>query len=154
MKAENKPGSLIKKIVYALLLLVGSLAAYYGVDKSDNAVATASFADGVATIEQAYQQRQSKVWVEVDGVAVKLLSDDNDGSRHQRFILKIDSGRTLLVAHNIDLAARVPLSRSDSLSLRGRYEWNDKGGVLHWTHHDPSRKIAGGWIEHKGKRYQ
>jgi len=85
---------------------------------------------------------------------VKLLPDDNDGSRHQRFILKVGNGRTLLVAHNIDLAPRVPLSGSDSLSLRGRYEWNKKGGVLHWTHHDPNKKIAGGWVEYKGRRYQ
>ncbi len=153
MTALNKSGGLVKRAVYALLLLVLGLAAYFGVN-SNNAPTVTPLADGVESIEQVYQQRQSNVWVEVDGVAVKLLPDDNDSSRHQRFILKIDNGRTLLVAHNIDLASRVPLSVSDNLSLRGRYEWNEKGGVLHWTHHDPSGEIAGGWIEYKGKRYQ
>jgi len=152
MSALSKRSGLLKSVAY-ILLLVSGLAAYYGVDDNNTSVATQSAA-GVKTIEQAYQQRQSKVWVEVEGVAVKLLPDDNDGSRHQKFILKIDSGRTLLVAHNIDLAPRVPLSVSDELKLRGRYEWSEKGGVLHWTHHDPDRQISGGWVEHKGKRYQ
>ena len=153
MKLKNKPTGLVKIAVYALLLLVSGLAAYQGVERDDAAV-VASNASGVETIEQAFQQRQSKIWVEVQGNAVKLLPDDNDGSRHQRFILKIASGRTLLVAHNIDLAQRVPLFTGDELRLRGRYEWNEKGGVLHWTHHDPKGRIAGGWIEYQGKRYQ
>ncbi len=153
MKALNKRGGLVKKAIYALLLLVSGLAAYYGAD-GNNAPATTQITDGVKTIEHAFQQRQSKIWVEVEGVVVKKLPDDNDGSRHQRFILKIGNGRTLLVAHNIDLAPRVPLSISDKLILRGRYEWNEKGGVLHWTHHDPNGDVAGGWIEYKGKRYQ
>ena len=153
MKLKNKPGGLVKIVVYALLLLVAGLAAFQGVER-DNSPVVASHASGVETIEQAYQRRQSKVWVEVAGDVVRLLPDDNDGSRHQRFILKIASGRTLLVAHNIDLAPRVPLSISDVLNLRGRYEWNEKGGVLHWTHHDPNREIAGGWIEYQSKRYQ
>lgn len=153
MKQRNKPAGLLKTAVYVLLLLVSSLAAYYAVD-SDKLTTTVESANAVGAIEHAYQQRQSKVWVEVEGIVVKLLPDDNDGSRHQKFILKVDSGRTLLVAHNVDLASRVPLSVSDKLKLRGRYEWSEKGGVLHWTHHAPNREIAGGWIEFNGRRYQ
>lgn len=111
-------------------------------------------AAGNALLLASYEQQQSKVWMEVNGVVSRLLSDDNDGSRHQRFILTIDQQHTVLVAHNIDLAERIPLSKGDRVRLRGRYEWNERGGVLHWTHHDPSGTIEGGWIEFDGHVYR
>ena len=89
------------------------------------------------------------------GQVSRILSDDNEGSRHQRFIIKLSSGRTLLVAHNIDLAPRVAALRvGDTVSFNGEYEQNDRGGVIHWTHHDPRNQHPAGWIEHKGRKYQ
>ena len=105
-------------------------------------------------VEQAYAERRSGVWVEVDGRVTRLLADDNEGSRHQRFIIALDSGHTVLVAHNIDLASRVPLQQDSSVRLRGRYEWNDRGGVIHWTHHDPDGSSAGGWVRHGDTVYR
>jgi hypothetical protein len=102
----------------------------------------------------AFTARRSGQWLEVDGQVVRLLADDDAGSRHQRFILELDGGHTLLVAHNIGLANRVPLARNDQVALRGRYEWNDRGGVVHWTHHDPAGQLQGGWILHEGIRYR
>ncbi|EKF9481643.1 DUF3465 domain-containing protein, partial [Vibrio cholerae] len=61
-----------------------------------------------AVLQQAYQSQQSDLQVQGFGQVVKVLPDDNDGSRHQKFILKLNSGQTLLVAHNIDLASRIP----------------------------------------------
>jgi hypothetical protein len=93
--------------------------------------------------------------VETSGVVERVLADDNDGSRHQRFIVRLASGQTLLIAHNIDIAPRVAgLDRGDTVSFAGIYEPNDKGGVVHWTHHDPSGRRTGGWIEHNAQRYQ
>jgi hypothetical protein len=89
------------------------------------------------------------------GTVTRVLADDNDGSRHQRFILELPSGRTLLVAHNIDLAPRVEgLSVGDRVSFRGEYEPNDRGGVLHWTHHDPAGRHPSGWLERGGRRFE
>jgi len=105
-------------------------------------------------IERAFRERRSDLWVSVGGVVEKSLPDDREGSRHQRFILRLPGGHTLLVAHNIDLAERVPLREGDRLQLRGEYEWNERGGVLHWTHHDPDGRHSGGWIEHEGQRYR
>lgn len=106
-------------------------------------------------LQKAYEERLSDIQVEGCGVVTKLLSDDLKGSRHQRFILRLAHGQTLLVAHNIDLAPRIDsLQKSDELCFSGEYEWNTKGGVLHWTHHAPTGRHAAGWLEHKGKRYQ
>ena len=84
-----------------------------------------------------------------------MLSDDNQGSRHQRFILELSSGLSLLVAHNIDLAPRIEgLQTGDTVSFYGEYEWNNQGGVMHWTHHDPAGRHADGWLKHQGRTYQ
>lgn len=109
---------------------------------------------GLDTLMRAYDERRSRVWVEVAGKVKKTLADDNQGSRHQRFILQLPNQHTVLVAHNIDLADKVPLSRGDQVRIRGRYEWNDRGGVLHWTHHDPKGHIKGGWIQYGGTQYK
>lgn len=111
-------------------------------------------AQGSDELLQAWEQKRSKVWVTTDAEVVKTLRDDNEGSRHQRFLIRAGTGETILVAHNIDLAERVPLREGSAITLRGRYEWNDKGGVIHWTHHDPSGRLRGGWVEADGKRYQ
>ncbi|ELJ8513153.1 TPA: DUF3465 domain-containing protein, partial [Vibrio cholerae] len=100
-----------------------------------------------AVLQQAYQSQQSDLQVQGFGQVVKVLPDDNDGSKHQKFILKLNSGQTLLVAHNIDLAPRIPnLKVGDSVEFYGEYEWNKKGGVLHWTHKDPQNRHAHGWL--------
>jgi hypothetical protein len=108
-----------------------------------------------AVLKQAYESRQSDLQVLGIGQVSRLLPDDNDGSRHQRFILTLNSRQTLLVAHNIDLAPRISnLQRGDAVEFYGEYEWNSQGGVLHWTHHDPQGRHADGWLKHEGRVYQ
>jgi len=108
-----------------------------------------------AVLEHAFAHRIGKLQVAGQGTVVKRLPDDTHGSRHQRFILRLASGRTLLVAHNIDLAGRVEaLQVGDTVAFYGEYEWNPKGGVIHWTHHDPQGRHVPGWIKHGGQVYQ
>ncbi|MBC7750236.1 MAG: DUF3465 domain-containing protein [Candidatus Saccharibacteria bacterium] len=98
--------------------------------------------------------------VEGKGTVVKILNDDNkaggdNGSRHQRFILRLDSGQTVLVAHNIDLAPRIEMiNEDDTIVFKGVYVSNDKGGVIHWTHRDPNGRHEDGWLKRNGKIYQ
>ena len=108
-----------------------------------------------ARIVAAFENRQSNLQVEGSGLVEKLLKDDVEGSRHQRIIVSISENQTVLIAHNIDLAPRVEnISRGDRLDFYGEYEWNDKGGVIHWTHHDPANRHVDGWLRHQGKLYQ
>ncbi len=107
------------------------------------------------SLQDAYTNHLSDIQVRGSGIVIKRLPDDNDGSRHQKFLLKSTSGQTLLIAHNIDLAAKITsLKKGDSVEFNGEYEWNTKGGVLHWTHRDPRGRHADGWLKHKGKIYQ
>jgi hypothetical protein len=89
------------------------------------------------------------------GVVSRILPDENNGTRHQRFIIRLQSGQTLLVAHNIDLAPRIDdLKKGDAVEYSGEYEWNSKGGVVHWTHRDPSGRHVAGWLKHDGRVFQ
>ncbi len=93
--------------------------------------------------------------VDGSGKVVRLLKDDNKGSRHQKFLVEIEGGQTLLFAHNIDLALRInSLKVGDMITYRGEYEYNEKGGVVHWTHLDPRNEHEAGWIKHNGITYQ
>ncbi|MDO3382199.1 DUF3465 domain-containing protein [Gilvimarinus algae] len=116
---------------------------------------TASADASVRKLQHAYEHRQSDLQVEGQGVVSRILPDDTKGSKHQRFILMLSSGQTLLVAHNIDLAPRLEgLSEGDVVGFFGEYEWNDKGGVIHWTHHDPAGRHVDGWLRYRERRYQ
>jgi hypothetical protein len=111
--------------------------------------------DGDAAIENAFANRLGNQQLEARGTVAKTLADDNNGSRHQRFIVRLASGRTLLVSHNIDLAPRIEgLREGDTVDFHGEYEWSAKGGVIHWTHHDPQGRHPAGWIRHDGQIYQ
>lgn len=102
----------------------------------------------------AYEQREGGIQVSGAGTVVRILTDDEEGSRHQRFIVALASGQTLLITHNIDVAPRVSgLQEGDRVEFRGVYEWNSEGGVVHWTHHDPDGMHEPGWIEHEGTVY-
>jgi hypothetical protein len=114
-----------------------------------------SSASADSVISDAFRNRQSNVQVEGQGEVIRMLADDTDGSRHQRFILRLASGQTLLVAHNIDLAPRLAqLKVGDTVEFSGEYEWNEQGGVIHWTHHDPSDQHRAGWLKYDGATYQ
>ena len=106
-------------------------------------------------LRAAFTTQKSGWQVTGEGTVTKVLADDNESSRHQRFILTLPSGQTLLVAHNIDLAPRVAaLKPGDSVAFNGVYEWNAKGGLVHWTHRDPSGRHQAGWLKHAGQTYQ
>ena len=106
-------------------------------------------------IGRAFASGTSDIQVEGEGTVISVLPDDLDGSRHQRFIVQLASGQTLLISHNIDLAPRIAgLKVGDSVGFNGEYVWNEKGGVIHWTHHDPQGQHVAGWVMHNGKRNQ
>ena len=121
---------------------------------SGGSAGTATLVDDNA-IGRAFASRASDIQVEGEGTVIRVLSDDMNGSRHQRFIVQLESGQTLLIEHNIDVAPRINgLEEGDSVRFFGEYVWNAKGGIIHWTHHDPRGRHVAGWIVHNGKTYK
>lgn len=120
-------------------------------DASDTAVT----ADADAILARAFAEQATDLQVQGQGTVTRLLADDNEGGRHQRFIVRLESGQTLLIAHNIDVAPRVAsLQVGDAVAFNGVYEWNDQGGIIHWTHLDPQGSHEPGGIEHGGRVYE
>lgn len=145
---------LIQLVIVAALLM---LALYINqTDKtgiqSPSTDVTVTKVDGVV---KAYTQKKSDVLVRGKGEVVKLLADDLKGSKHQRFLVRYNDKQTLLISHNIDLAPRIDgLQVGDIVEFYGEYVYNKKGGIIHWTHHDPAGRHPDGWLRHKEKVYQ
>ncbi|MEA3371072.1 MAG: DUF3465 domain-containing protein [Campylobacterota bacterium] len=146
----------INKIV-SLFIIVGiGLFSFFLNTPSDlTAQETPHLRENSDKIEKAFYKKQSDIQVLGVGVVVKILKDDLKGHKHQRFILRLKSGHTILVAHNIDLAPKIhSLKKGDSVEFYGEYEYNKKGGVVHWTHHDPRKRHINGWLKHQHATYQ
>ena len=137
-----------------LPLLIVAVLVIYQYYQAGNEAVDAGLQTGGDAVELAFAAQRSGLWLETRGRVIRILKDDKEGARHQKFILQLDGGHSVLVAHNIDLARRLPAREGVSLNVRGRYEWNDRGGVIHWTHHDPDGREQGGWIEVGDERYE
>ncbi|WP_336648610.1 DUF3465 domain-containing protein [Microbacterium sp. MMO-10] len=118
---------------------------------SASAPAHASADDPVRAL---FDGHRSGVEVQGTGTVSRILPDDLDGSRHQKFLLTTPSGVSILIAHNIDLAPRLDgLAKGDRVDFLGDYEWSDKGGTVHWTHRDPSGQHQAGWLRWNGRTF-
>ena len=140
-----------------LVIIFIGFALYGFLDKNPNFIQSYSGQGtrGDEQLTRAYQGRKSDLQVTGSGIVIRVLPDDTKGSQHQKFILRLSSGQTLLMSHNIDLAPRInSLRKGDLVEFYGEYEWNSKGGIVHWTHHDPDGHHVSGWLKHKGTTYQ
>ena len=143
-----------------IILIILAVVYFYLENTNDSTVPSPSTEMSASskahtTVHDYFEQRVSGRMVSITAKVKRLLSDDTHKPRHQRFIIKLDTGITVLIAHNIDLAPRVSdLQEGDEVTITGQYEWNERGGVIHWTHHDPKKRRDGGHIEHKGIVYQ
>ena len=147
----------MRKILLAVVVVVA--VAFLGYSRPDgpdvNAAPTANTPANDAVLANAFENRLSNLQVEGQGTVERVLSDDNEGGRHQRFILRLKTGQTVLIAHNIEFAARIPsLNVGDTVAFSGEYEWSPKGGVVHWTHDDPNGRHQAGWLQHNGRSFQ
>lgn len=148
----------LKTIKKILFLVVAAILVFneFRQSQSLSLPTTASLSNNAdTTLQTAYKNKKSDIQVQGKGVVTRVLPDDLKGLRHQKFILRLNTGQTIVVAHNIDLAPKIKkLKTGDSVDFYGEYEWNPRGGVLHWTHRDPKGFHVDGWLKHRGKTYQ
>ena len=155
---------LIKTLIALLVIILAVGYQFFNPEKKSNQPDSANHPSQSPQIESqkalldkirnAREDTSSRFWLTIDAKVIKTLKDDRRGSQHQRFLISPASDITLLVAHNIDLADYVPLSVGDRVKIKGRYEWNNRGGVVHWTHHDTKGRKEGGWIYYNGRYYK
>ena len=152
----------MKKFLLIILICVGAYAvvSQYPDSFSPSSIKTlfpflkTEVSTSDKALKNAFENKINGFQVGGSGKVIEILPDDNQGSRHQRFIIKLDSNQTLLIAHNIDLAPKVEnLKVDDHVNFYGEYEWNSKGGVIHWTHKDPQGRHVAGWLRHSGRTY-
>ena len=95
-----------------------------------------------------------KVPITVTAPVKKMLKYDDKGLPHEKFLMVLSNGTTLLVAHDTKMAPYVPVQPGDTVTVHGEFIWNEKGGLIHWTHHSDTPKHQGGYIDFNGKRYE
>lgn len=104
---------------------------------------------------RAYDRGKSEFFIRFTATVKASLPTDYDGIRHQKFIVELKTGQTLLIAHNIDLSSPIKRLRvGERIIIHGEYIWNDEGGLIHRTHDDTGGTLPDGWIRYKGKRYR
>ena len=137
-----------KTLMAAVVVVLGLVAYLLRTAPSTPAGHTTVAQSGSSSVSAAFENHSSGVEVQGEGTVAAILPDDSEGSRHQRFLVRLDSGRTVLITHNIDLAPRLaPLGIGDQVAFRGQYVWNPKGGLIHWTHRDPAGHHEAGWLK-------
>lgn len=129
--------------------------AEFGSPNSSNGAESASVQSiDQSQLLQAQANQAKKVEIIFSARVKKILPDDTKGLPHQRLLLAVENGSTVLLAHDIKYAPKVPVQVGDMLVVKGEYIWNRKGGVVHWTHHSDTPRHEGGYIEFGGQRYE
>ena len=105
-------------------------------------------------IVSAWQQKRSNIHVQFEARVILKLPDEDDYDNSQKFLVVLENGHRLLISHDLDFSTRVPILVNSLIRVKGEYDWNGTGGMVHWTHKDISDQRDGGWIELNNQRYQ
>jgi hypothetical protein len=105
---------------------------------------------------QTYAGQGSNQEVITQGTVVNVLGERGGPyGEHEGFLLKLDGDCDLMlrVETNVSITGFVPIRRGEKVIVKGEYEYDPMGGVLHWTHHDPAGRHVAGYVVSAGKTY-
>ncbi len=111
--------------------------------------------DGVEHIEFAYKQQRGGMQVTSLGRIVKILDNQSTPYAAQQILIRLNSGRKLIIKHNIEIAKPVvDLKVGEVLQFSGIYKWNHKGGMILSTHYEAANPKRSGWLMYRDIVYQ
>lgn len=83
----------MKKILISLITV--TLVIFESYQEQGSFLFTDAFAFENKSLQYAFNNKQSDLQIRGSGVVIKVLRDDTDGSRHQKFILRTNTGQSL-----------------------------------------------------------
>ncbi len=105
-------------------------------------------------LNDAINKHQNVYFLEAASLKVtKLLADDQQGLRHQKFEVVTSQGQKVLCVYNLDQGQRIPLQVGDQVDVGGEFKWTKYGALLHWLHEDSRDKRPDGYVDLEGRRY-
>ena len=110
-----------------------------------------------ARVCQVYGSQESGAEVVASGSVIEVLSaQGGPSSNHEGFLMRLNGSCDLLVRVETDtaLTGRVPLQSGEKVEVKGEYEYDLTGGVIHWTHHDPDGRHDNGYVVAGNRTYQ
>jgi hypothetical protein len=115
--------------------------------------------DPNAAVYDAWRAQRSHLEVVAAGSVARVLGSRHGPSgEHEGFLLHLRGagghGLTVRVEDNEDITGPIPLQAGDDVELRGEYIYDSRGGIIHYTHHDPRFRHPGGYVKVGGKVYQ
>lgn len=110
--------------------------------------------DSDSDVVRAVNDRRKVNYVEGGNmVVVKVLPDDDNGLKHQKWVVRLSSGQTMQAVYNSDMCPRVPVRVGDVVAMGGMFLWTNSGALLHWLHHDPRENRPDGYVYLNGQYY-
>jgi hypothetical protein len=141
---RRTPALRYRTLALALTLLAGACSGQ--AEQPNNAQVCSLYASGSSGVEVIAQ-----------GTVLGILGMHNGPSgEHEGFFLKLNQECDLMlrVETNVDITGPVPIQNGETVTVKGQFEDDAEGGVIHWTHHDPRGRHVSGYVEANGKLYQ
>ena len=110
-------------------------------------------------VYDAWRAGRSHIEVIANGSVARMLGTHRGRSgNHEGFLLHLSGsagrGLTVRVEDNVDLTGPIPLSEGQDVVVRGEYIFDERGGIVHYTHRDPRGRHISGYVLVDGKFYQ
>jgi hypothetical protein len=102
-------------------------------------------------VYDAWRAQRSYVQVTADGSVARVLGvREGPSGLHEGFLLHLRGaagrGLTVRVEDNVDITGRIPLRPGDDVVVKGEYIYDPRGGLIHYTHHDPRGRHPSGYV--------